>query len=152
MAKKKGMTYLFPLLHYLRRYSFFLIIFLFCSNFSYGWPIYLRISWQYILTSSTWIVRNWSRIPLRILQRLVMCLRSHGCYVVYGNKELLKGGIARMAKSSLVVVCIFCCWEVWSRVVRKFLTLFIGPCPSGCIINIVNIWCMDKFFFIFLRL
>lgn len=138
-----------PLLHYLGRYSFFLIIFLFCSNFSYGWPIYLRISWRYILTSSIWIVRNWSRVPLRILQRLVTCLRSHGCYVVYGNKELLKGGIARMAKSSLVVVCIFCCWEVWSRVVRKFLTLFIGPCPSGCIINIVNIWCMDKFFLFF---
>src|SRR5256885_3787929 len=79
----------------------------------------------------------------KILFRLV------GCYVVYGNKELLKGGIAWMAKSSLVIVCIFCCWGIWSRVVRKFLTLFIGPCPSGCIINIVNIWCMDNFFFYF---
>ena len=138
-----------PLLYYLRQYSFF------SYNFSFLFEFFLRVAYlladflAVILTSSIWIVRNWSRVPLRILQRLVTCLRSHGCYVVYGNKELLKGGIARMAKSSLVVVCIFCCWEVWSRVVRKFLTLFTGPCPSGCIINIVNIWCMNYFFLFF---
>ena len=102
------------------------MVFFFSYNFSFLFKFFLRVAYlladflAVILTSSIWIVRNWSRVPLRILQTLVTCLRSHGCYAVHGNKDLLKGGTARMAKSSLVVVCIFCCWEIWSRVIRKF--------------------------------